>query len=633
MLVAFAVFASPCGVVAASGGGGGCGAGVPVASCEAHLQSLVDRLESSQDQIQGKLSTLSTLEQLRSSILGGRRVELQSAQRQHLEKGSPLVGEVTYDMRHRPVSTNTSRYFRLARTVARHLEVAHHALVPVQLGKASGDAGDALLAIVDSSSELSVFDLDGRPLLENFELGHAQGVTIDRLLVSKSQDSPLVLTTDSTSRIRVHSLKVEARVGFSAGVGRGENGTAEDSEEYLEPSSLVLAPKLACAFKLPASPLGGEARLLTTMLIVEHGGQTHFVAGDSAGGITVFSHRGFLRGRIRVTEEPGGVRGLVKSQGNSVLFYSARVFGHLAVAKVDLEYPPCSGPASPIAYAIIDLSYSASRVILSLEDGDIVVFNTARGPSRACDLAMKFPHVSPVPFQLYVFKGYVVGMPRLLRNSSQQVRSRAPSRGTEVGRSGDHAQADLLPELFVFNLAAMDNGYGVAPSRSVQLQASFDARGPAALSMLPSCQGKTAPMAFRFASTKGIRIYNVSLRPARKSKVALEEAVVEESTSWTSWYAKGIAVLLVAMLLPLWYWRRRRRVANAAADAAAAAAAAAAVASDEGADAGADKENQRRRRNVGGRGQSGHARDAGARPKVEEDFDDDDGEVDEEEDD
>jgi len=610
VLVVFAVFASPCGVVAASGGGGGCGAGVPVASCEAHLQSLVDRLESSQDQIQGKLSTLSTLELLRSSILGGRRVELQSAQRQHLEKGSPLIGEVTYDMRHRPVSTNASRYFRLARTVARHLEVAHHALVLVQLGKASGDA---LLAIVDSSSELSVFDLDGRPLLENFELGHAQGVTIDRLLVSKSQDSPLVLTTDSTSRIRVHSLKVEARVGFSAGVGRGENGTAEHSEEYLEPSNLVLAPKLACAFKLPASPLGGEARVLTAMLIVEHGGQTHFVAGDSAGGITVFSHRGFLRGRIRVTEEPGGVRGLVKSQGNSMLFYSARVFGHLAVAKVDLEYPPCWGPASPIAYAIIDLSYSASRVILSLEDGDIAVFNTARGPSRACDLAMKFPHVSAVPFQLYVFKGYIVGMPRLLRNSSQQ--------------------ADLLPELFVFNLAAMDNGYGVAPSRSVHLQASFDARGPAALSMLPSCQGKTAPMAFRFASTKGVRIYNVSLRPARKSKVALEEAVVEESTSWTSWFAKGIAVLLVAMLLPLWYWRRRRRVANAAADAAAAAAAAAAVASDEGAAAGADKENQRRRRNVGGRGRSGHALDAGARPKVEEDFDDDDGEVEEEADD
>ena len=82
----------------------------------------------------------------------------------------------------------------------------------------------------------------------------------------------------------------------------------------------------------------GQTRQLNVVLPIERGSQTFFIAGDSLGGISVFFRNGTMRGRVRVTEDPGGVKGLIRAQGQQqVLFYSSHAFGFFSPSQVDLQ--------------------------------------------------------------------------------------------------------------------------------------------------------------------------------------------------------------------------------------------------------------------------------------------------------
>merc|ERR1712076_148476 len=165
---------------------------------------------------------------------------------------------------------------------------------------------------------------------------------------------------------------------------------------------------------------GGEIRDLNTVLPIDRGTQTYFVTGDSQGGISVFFRNGTLKGRVKVTDDPGGVRGLLRSQGQMILFWSSHSFGYFSVTQIDVQYPPCTGWNSPLFDVALDPSYSSSRVVLALEDGDVIIFSTTHGKSKSCDLTMKFPKVSVLPLKLHGFRGHVMALPTPLPETERK---------------------------------------------------------------------------------------------------------------------------------------------------------------------------------------------------------------------
>lgn len=569
------------------------------ASCKSRLDVVTKRLDEVRTEMHGKQLTISLLEELRSGILSGHRVELPSAQRQHLEKGSPLIGEVSFDARHRPVSTNVSRHFTHMLTLGEGQEIRFHTFMPLkkQASAAGGKGGaPALIVAVTAQSQLVVFDLEGDALLEGVDLGHAPGAKVTQMVLSPSQENHFVLTATDDGEMRVHTLKVVARKKTAGGSASeaGEDGASSksDGSKAKQKKSVSVSANFSCAFTIPDSDVG-EVRNLNTVTPIERGTQIYFVTGDSLGGIGVFFRNGTLKGRARVTEDPGGVRGLMRSQGQSVLYYSSHSFGFFSVTQIDVQYPPCSGWNSPLVDVVADPSYASSRVVLALADGDVLVFSTTRGKSKACDLTLKFPHVSPIPFKLHPFKGHVLGLPTPLPETERK--------------------SDYLREIYFFNLAAMEAGYGVAPSRTVALQASFKPRQPESLALMAGAAGSGSSgssggkprVAIKFEGEAGLELYDLSLKQPPAPKAAAEEG--GESSNWMNWFPKigvfGVALVIVVM------WNVRKATSQRQGD----------FKSDFDSDYLEQLREQRRQQKGGGSGSSGAARS----PRVQEVYDDD----------
>merc|ERR1712139_420808 len=101
----------------------------------------------------------------------------------------------------------------------------------------------------------------------------------------------------------------------------------------------------------------------------------------------------------------------------------------------------------PVFDAVVDTA--TSRVLLALEDGDVLAYSTS---SRSCDVVLKFPAVSQMPFKLKVAHRYIMALP--------------------VAQEA-HNREGFPQELLFFNMAAMDAGYGAGHSKTVTLQVAF----------------------------------------------------------------------------------------------------------------------------------------------------------------
>lgn len=497
--------------------------------------------------MQAKHRTLTALEELRTGILSGERIELPSSQRQHLELGSPIISEVSYDVRHRPVSSNVTRHFQHLRTLAPDIEIRFHAFMPLKRPTASAaqisPGPSALLVAIDSTSKLLVMDPDmkGRALLGPIDLGHGPKRTVTLLATSSSHESHLVLTADDGGTVRVHSLRVVARRE-----NRTKLGDEDGDNESFKPRMLNVTANFSCRFSLPKELSNGpEVPQLTSLLPLERSEKPYFVTGDSLGGIAVFFHNGTLKGRVRVTEDHGGVRGLLKGQSHLVVFFSSHSFGSFSASQIDVQTPPCSGWNSPVYDVVLDPGYQSSRVILALTDGDVIVFSTTRGKSKACDLTLKFPHVSAVPFKLQVFRGHIMAL---------------TSPTTDTERRGDY-----LREIYFFNLAAMDNGYGASPSRTVTVQASFKPLQPESVAI--SGDRSKSQIAIRFAGKKGLEMYSLNIKlPAALQAVMGNVLNVNDGSdepTWgstlMSWLPKAGVFGLVLTGVVVWNIRKANR--------------------------------------------------------------------------
>jgi hypothetical protein len=204
-----------------------------------------------------------------------------------------------------------------------------------------------------------------------------------------------------------------------------------------------------------------------------------------------------------VTEDDGGVRGLLRGQGQTVLFWSSHSFGFFSASQVEVTTPPCNGWTSPIFDVAADPLSSYSRVIIGLSDGDVLVFQTVTGKNKekTCDLTFKFPRVSPIPFQLHVVRGHVMGLPSPLE---------------ETKRPSEYSR-----ELFFFNLAAIEGGFGDTESRSVTLQASFGHRRVDSYALLSQSGGSGSGgsggakmhLTLRFADNpSSLELYDLQLK-------------------------------------------------------------------------------------------------------------------------
>merc|ERR1719440_21004 len=91
----------------------------------------------------------------------------------------------------------------------------------------------------------------------------------------------------------------------------------------------------------------------------------------------------------------------------------------------------------------------------------VVVYNTKEDKEQVCEMMMKFPHLSSMPFQLKFIRGHVMGLPT----------PQTPE------------DASLMRELYFFNMNVMELGYGVSPSRAVALQLSLHPQLPEIMSM------------------------------------------------------------------------------------------------------------------------------------------------------
>eukprot|EP00927_Polykrikos_kofoidii_P022223 TRINITY_DN20801_c0_g1_i1.p1 TRINITY_DN20801_c0_g1~~TRINITY_DN20801_c0_g1_i1.p1 ORF type:complete len:703 (+),score=134.73 TRINITY_DN20801_c0_g1_i1:112-2109(+) len=537
--------------------------------CQAKLLGVLKDLRTTREEVKGKHHTLRSLEAIRSGLLAGQRIEIPSAQRQYLETGVPLLSEISFDARHKPVTTNVSRHISSLQSIAPETEVKFHSFMQLKRSTSTGKGGStALLVIVDRMSKLSVYTTEGEVLLSQFDLGHGPERVVTHLALSPNQENHFVLSGDDLGNLRVHNLKVvtkrekkatedgsnEMDASSAASVGGVDVEEApikevDDGQENRQklpqppvPRQLIVTTNFSCAFTLPQGA-AGDVRRLNSVVPIDRGSQTYFVTGDSSGGITVFYRNGTIKGRVRVSDDHGGVIGLLRGQGQNVLFYSSHAFGFFSVTQVDVQHPPCTGWSSPLFDIAVDPSLSYSRIVLSLASGDVVVFSTSRGKSKACDLTLKFPHVSALPLKLHIMKGHVLGMPLPVEASHME-----------------HVR-----ELFFFDMAAIEAGYGVAPSRSVVLQVSFKPKQPAAFAVYSPSGGSPVAagektktqIALRFENQSGLDVFEVTLKQsASKSgggggSGTFGGSASSDGSSWLNWFPKigvfGIALIGVVI--------------------------------------------------------------------------------------
>merc|ERR1719210_2597959 len=120
---------------------------------------------------------------------------------------------------------------------------------------------------------------------------------------------------------------------------------------------------------------------------------------------------------------------------------------------------------------------------------------------------------------------------------------------------------EYMREIFFFNLAAMEAGYGISPSRAVSLQLSFKPRQPESMALhggLGNSGDRKSQIALRFANSEGVELYDLSLKTPPPPQAASGGSGNEDS--WTSnllnWVPK-VGVFGVALVgVVIWNVRK-----------------------------------------------------------------------------
>mmetsp|Transcript_31323 Transcript_31323/g.86093 ORF Transcript_31323/g.86093 Transcript_31323/m.86093 type:complete len:585 (+) Transcript_31323:51-1805(+) len=497
------------------------------ASCQALTESIFTKLAATEQAFDTRQSAVEAIGNIRSKIMSGKRLEVTSVQRQHLVAESSLINEVTHETNHRAVSTNLSHHFKLLQTILFESKVRFVEFVlfrPPQ--NSAAPTPDAVILTLDARARLFVHSLEGAALIDNFDLGHGPERNVTHVVLSPSVEKRFILSFDEQGLIRKHQLQVTATLERIPGPSAAGDASQPPKLRRVLAASL----NFSSGFWFSPGPSASEqAWTITAVLAVDRG----IVVGDASGYIAGLSYRdGTAKAYVKVTEDLGGVRGLLLAEGTQVLFYSSHHFGFFNTVAMELRQRPCDGWRSPLFSVAVDPTSRYNQVVLALSDGDVLVYSSPGRAARGCELLRKFPRVSTLPFQLRLFQGYAVGL------------STAPD--SKDGR---------LREVFFFNLEAASEGYGDSPSRVVTVQVGFKRQFPESFALLPTLQHGMVRSGGRFALAfsgreNAIELYKVSVAMLRAGKAQLPHA-----PGW--WYLP--VGLLVGLLLVLVGARKLRR--------------------------------------------------------------------------
>eukprot|EP00929_Paragymnodinium_shiwhaense_P087803 TRINITY_DN47944_c0_g1_i1.p1 TRINITY_DN47944_c0_g1~~TRINITY_DN47944_c0_g1_i1.p1 ORF type:complete len:594 (-),score=131.35 TRINITY_DN47944_c0_g1_i1:138-1919(-) len=502
--------------------------------CEPDVSEILQRLSDMHNVMDLKASRLQALAEVRSALLSGERKELPQNHRNYLASESPLLRQVTHEVRHRPVSTNTTRFLSPTASVASESRVRFQAFVPLK--RSQKGSLDTLVATVSSTSRLAIHAPDGEELVGDFDLGHGKDRHVTQVVLSPGFEKRFILTADDDGLMRAHTIQV---------VKKALPGNASQS---------VISVGVNFSTGFPFATGGCAERKITAVVAHDSGEKVHVLVGDSLGDISAITRKGSQKGRIRVTNDPGGVRGLVRwGKSDALLFYGSRSLGLFSVAKLDLLGPSCRQWHSPIFHVVVDRDCVACdgegyRIVVALLDGDVLVV------SPKCEVLWKFPKVSPLPLRLQVFHGYTVGLP-LPRSVSGML----PESATSADDYRDH---EHVRELLFFNMEAMEQGFAERHSRAVSVQVSFGKRVPEdfALVRAPLLHRNDARsrarLALRFEGESGLQLYSVNLKMLKAGQAV--EARGQQT--WPSFLLQWgmLFALTAAVTVWLYNWLRRR---------------------------------------------------------------------------
>eukprot|EP00927_Polykrikos_kofoidii_P066894 TRINITY_DN62453_c0_g1_i1.p1 TRINITY_DN62453_c0_g1~~TRINITY_DN62453_c0_g1_i1.p1 ORF type:complete len:632 (+),score=100.52 TRINITY_DN62453_c0_g1_i1:154-2049(+) len=512
-------------------------------SCAARVSAIAEDLDAIGADMKVQRDTITALEGIRSGFMDGGRVAMPSAQRQYLQQAAPWIGEISCDIRHTAVSTNASANLTLKRRIAdKSVRLMSWAPLTMEHSLLYGDwAGDpdGVLVTFDSQSRLSIHRMTDEILVDHVDIGHGDGRTVKDFTLASREDEHMLATIDDASNVRIHGLKVVLLRRT-----KKSNATMAPAPKLEPLGGRKKAPPfkrlgIVVTFALaPALPVGpGEERMITAVIPTMPRGSTFIVVGDSLGALTVMTEKGVLKGRMQVTQDPGGIKGFRRgnSDQSQVLFFSSHSFGFFTVSKVDVRNAPCTGWQSPLFEVASDPSFVYAKAYAALVDGDVLVFES---PRKDCELVSKFPRVSSLPMRVHLWRGYLFGLPQTVS-------------------TGDASERTIPPELFLFNLAIIENGIGGEQSGAVALQVAFGSDSIEAFALHGNYIGgdgdkAISQLALRFADPRETELYELRVE---KPKIGKDSGIISQYLT---------SLLAVSAMIALFLWWRRWKKSKAA---------------------------------------------------------------------
>uniref|UniRef100_A0A0G4GCX4 Uncharacterized protein n=1 Tax=Chromera velia CCMP2878 TaxID=1169474 RepID=A0A0G4GCX4_9ALVE len=326
------------------------------------------------------------------------------------------------------------------------------------------DGPPALLVVLSDDGAggvLSVW-LPSGVLVHEFSLGLA-GAPL-KMALSPSLDDQVIVTLDTSGAVRLFSVRVRPP-------RRGGSPPPREKEEKGEGESSLQreSAKMRSGFGLPnvnvtaewmwgqQKEKGGEEQNspekekgkeadgsgisglvdpleVTSLQIVQSRGVKTIVLGDSLGGLTVITRGGEVRGRVKVTDEEGGVRGLF-AQPSNLYFRTKTSVALFAPSAMEVAGTPCA-PGWPSPPSAMSATIGAGqKIIVGLEDGTTVVYEG--GKEKGCRLAFKLTSArgdgqTSVFTDLFPLRGYVFGFSTLGDGSSEMTAWNVTSDGGGV---------------------------------------------------------------------------------------------------------------------------------------------------------------------------------------------------------
>jgi len=311
-------------------------------------------------------------------------------------------------------------------TISQEEPVAMIRWLPLRSMRGSGNPSasqasmpSTLLVAAKADGTVRLFAPQGELAL-SFSAEHEAPVV--QLTVSPLHDEYVVATGDAGGLVRVYRINVRHRRASREGRSRMGPG-GEKLSQHLGVQANVTA-QLSGELRVPGPRAGAG---FTALVMVSQQGTKYFVAGDSEGGIAIFTRSGALHSELK-TPGAAPVRSL-GAHGGSLVFVAGGEWGFVDLERFEVRRMRCSKFEGRISAAIVD-SQQSSRVLAADDRGAVWVFTVRDG--RTCKIEHRFStEVTRPPLELASIRGFT-----LVLDASTARRGRASTVALNMTHAG-----------------------------------------------------------------------------------------------------------------------------------------------------------------------------------------------------